>query len=161
MPRLSRRTTENELSAVSETEHPRILDVDRALLAWSAFVLQVNPQFRSRLFGALAKEWIKHMRGVLYDEYSHHEIDRTCVEFNSEVIFAIAEITGTGPLNSAPWEPRRKAGRHALQTHFERAFDRWKVTPSSELTTDPTEVTDLNLWRQSHPRPINRCAVEV
>jgi hypothetical protein len=147
--------TVRQLSILEQTEQGR--QIDRTLIAWSAYLLEINPSFRANLFRAIWDEWSMRVRGVLYEdslEGSRDERDRACVTFNSQVLFGLQDASGES--YSADWQPRVDADREEVDSYcriLSRRLAGEQVMATPEVG-QPT-IIDLNCWRQSHARPLN------
>jgi hypothetical protein len=145
-----------QLAALEQTEHNKeeLQRIDRTLLAWAAYLLEINPSFRANLFRATSDEWAMHVRGVLYEEGSFDERDRACVTFNSQVLFGANNATRES--YPADWQPRVDADREQVDAYCailsQRLTGEQTVVAASE--DRQPNVIDLSCWRQSRARTL-------
>jgi hypothetical protein len=88
---------DRQLASLELTDENRahVGQINRALLLWSGFMLDISPRFASALYAALTDEWIKHVRGVLYaDNPIEDERDPTFAALNAVVLDALDDAKG-------------------------------------------------------------------
>jgi len=136
-----------------------LLRIDRALLAWSMYLLEISPTFRATLYHALCDEWTERIRGLLYpaDCKGWNDLrERHNVLFNSEVLIGLTHARGEQWPNAESWKPSQDTNQRLtldrLKDLLSSLIDGSRVLESEQ--NQGSEPVDLLCWRQSHPRPL-------
>ena len=160
MPRRISRESERALTALNVTTENsgETQEIDRALLLWAGLLLETSPGFKGRLYAAVTNEWLKHVRGVLYDN-DDCESDRTAVTLNSIILTALWRATGKRQGHTFARRIEIRIDALAPCVHlFRRLANSAEqgLADQPEAATEPASgnVIDLNCWRQSRPRPL-------